>query len=220
LSGTYSQFDGRAGGTQSVAAPSGAPKGAGFGRDAPPGATADNKGSVGPTYQAQGRPANLSLFAPERGALADAADYLPNPVHDLPPEARAAMNRGYVYSSAFVLGGGAVGRLAGWALARLGWGAAKFDWSRAAHIFREAEGHVNPASAGSQARFAQLFENVASNPANLRPDAVQAGIITRDAANAGVRAFTQLAKSGEQIWVTVRNGLIQNAGVNPVGAVR
>ena len=126
LSGTYSQFDGRAGGTQSVAAPSGAPKGAGFGRDAPPGATADNKGSVGPTYQAQGRPANLSLFAPERGALADAADYLPNPVHDLPPAARAAMNRGYFYSGMFILGGGGVGRLAGWALARLGLVALRF----------------------------------------------------------------------------------------------
>ena len=108
-----------------MAAPSGAPKGAGFGRDAPPGATADNKGSVGPTYQAQGRPANLSLFAPERGALADAADYLPNPVHDLPPAARAAMNRGYVYSGAFILGGGLAGRLTGWALARLGFGAAE-----------------------------------------------------------------------------------------------
>src|SRR6188768_778478 len=44
LSGGYSQFGGRAGGTQSVAAPSGAPKGAGLGRDASPGATTENKG--------------------------------------------------------------------------------------------------------------------------------------------------------------------------------
>jgi RHS repeat-associated protein len=107
-----------------------------------------------------------------------------------------------------------------WSWLRAARTAAKFDPSRAAHIFREAAGHVNPASAGSQARFARLFESVGSNPANLRPDAVQAGIITQDAANAGVQAFTQVAKSGEQIWVTVRNGLIQNAGVNPVGALR
>jgi hypothetical protein len=96
----------------------------------------------------------------------------------------------------------------------------RYDPSRSGHIFRDEPGHVNPGSAGSQARFARLFEHVASNPANLRPDAVQAGIIPQDAANAGVQAFTQIAKSGEQIWVTVRNGLIQNAGVNPVGALR
>jgi len=120
LTGTYSQFDAKGASSQSVSAPSGAPKGAGFGRNAPPGATADNKSSLGPTYQAQERPANLSLFASERGALADAADYLPNPIHDLPPAARAAMNRGYVYSGMFILGGGGAGRLAGWALARLG----------------------------------------------------------------------------------------------------
>ena len=99
-------------------------------------------------------------------------------------------------------------------------GGARFDPSRAGHIFREAAGHANPASAGSQARFARLFEKVASNPANLRADAVQAGIITQDAAKSGVQAFTQIGKSGEQIWVTVRNGVIQNAGVNPVGALR
>ena len=79
---------------------------------------------------------------------------------------------------------------------------------------------MNPASAGSQARFARLFENVASNPANLRADAVGAGIITQEAANNGVQAFTQVANSGEQIWVAARNGIIQNAGVNPIGALR
>jgi RHS repeat-associated protein len=97
---------------------------------------------------------------------------------------------------------------------------AKFNPARAGHIFRQALGHVNPASAGSQARFARLFEQVASNPANLRSDAVAAQIITQDAANAGVQAFTAVAKNGDQIWVVVRNGEIQNAGVNLAGALR
>jgi RHS repeat-associated protein len=95
----------------------------------------------------------------------------------------------------------------------------KFDPSRAGHIFREAAGHVSPASAGSQTRFARLFEKVASNPANLRADAVQAGLITREAAEAGVLASTWTARTG-QVWVTSRNGVILNAGVNPPGAFR
>jgi len=95
----------------------------------------------------------------------------------------------------------------------------RFDPARAGHIFREAAGYMTPASPGSQARFARLFENVASNPTNLRADAVQAGIITQDAANAGVRAFTWIANGG-QVWVTVRDGVIQNAGVNSLGAFR
>ncbi|NJL26803.1 MAG: RHS repeat-associated core domain-containing protein [Thermoanaerobaculia bacterium] len=97
--------------------------------------------------------------------------------------------------------------------------AVRFEPSRAGHVFREAVGHVNPGSAGSQARFAQLFENVASNPANLRADAVQAGLITQQAAEAGLQAFTWAGRSG-QVWVTVRNGVIQNAGVNPLGTFR
>jgi hypothetical protein len=87
--------------------------------------------------------------------------------------------------------------------------AARFDPARAGHIFREAAGHVNPASAGSLARFARLFEGVASNPANLRADAVQAGLITQHAADAGVQAFSWTGRTG-QVWVTVRNGVIQN----------
>ena len=78
---------------------------------------------------------------------------------------------------------------------------------------------MNPASAGSQARFARLFENVASNPANLRADAVQAGLITKQAAEAGLQAFTWTGRSG-QVWVTVRNGVVHNAGVNPLGDFR
>ncbi len=97
--------------------------------------------------------------------------------------------------------------------------AVRFDPSRAGHIFREATGHVNPASAGSQARFARLFEAIASNPANLRADAVNVGLITQQAAEAGLQAFTWTGRGG-QVWVTVRNGVIQNAEVNPLGAFR
>lgn len=53
----------------------------------------------------------------------------------------------------------------------------------------------------------------------LRADAVQAGLITQQAADVGLQAFTWTGRSG-QVWVTVRNGVIQNAGVNPLGAFR
>lgn len=95
----------------------------------------------------------------------------------------------------------------------------RFDPARARHLFREASGHVNPASSTAQGWWAKLFERVASNPANLRADAVKAGIITQEAANAGVQAFTWTASDG-QVWVIVRDGVIQNAGVNPLGAFR
>jgi hypothetical protein len=97
--------------------------------------------------------------------------------------------------------------------------AATFDAARAGHIFRDAAGHVNPATAASQARFARLFERIASDPANIRADAVQAGLITQHAADAGVQAYTWTGRSG-QVWAAVRNGIIQNAGVNPIGVFR
>lgn len=68
-------------------------------------------------------------------------------------------------------------------------------------------------------RFARLFEAVGLNPAYLRADAVQAGLITQQAAQSGVNAFTWTARSG-QVWVTVRDGVVQNAGVNPLGTSR
>jgi RHS repeat-associated protein len=92
--------------------------------------------------------------------------------------------------------------------------------ARVGHIFRPAFGHVNPASAASQFRFVRLFQSVASNSANLRADAVQAGLIAPQAEAAGVRVFTQIFRNGEQVWVTVRNGVIENAGVNLPGARR
>lgn len=78
--------------------------------------------------------------------------------------------------------------------------AIEINASRMAHIFRDASGHVNPATAASQGRFMSMFENTAANSANLRNDAVQAGILTQQAANAGVQAFTQTMKNGEQVW--------------------
>lgn len=91
--------------------------------------------------------------------------------------------------------------------------------ARLRHIFRPELGYVNPQTLASQARFLRLFAQVASSPQNLRPDAVQVGIITQDAANAGVQAFTWNGITG-QVWVTVRNGVIQNAGVNRIGSFR
>ncbi len=96
---------------------------------------------------------------------------------------------------------------------------AEFDPGRAGHIFRLSRGHVNPQTGNSMANFAKLFEDVASNPANYRADAVEAGIITRYAADMGVTAYTWSARAG-QIWVSVRNGMIQNAGVNRLGAIK
>jgi hypothetical protein len=86
--------------------------------------------------------------------------------------------------------------------------------SQAGHIFRSAPGHVNPTFAASQARFANLFKSVSSNPANLRPD-----LLSPSQQAAGVQMFTQMFKNG-QVWVQVRAGQIINAGVNPPGSAR
>lgn len=88
------------------------------------------------------------------------------------------------------------------------------------HIFRNSPGHINPGTIASRERFIRLFESVGSDAKNLRPDAVTAGIITQDAANAGVEAYTQVMRDGSQVWALVRNGIIFNAGVNPAGMVR
>ena len=96
----------------------------------------------------------------------------------------------------------------------------QFNIGRAGHIFRDAVGHVNPVTAASRLRYVRMFENVASNPANYRADAASVGLITQDAAAAGVSAYTVTARNGYQIWVTVRKGEVMNAGVNAAGSAR
>jgi len=161
----------------------------------------------------QERPANLSLFAPERGALADAADYLPNPVHDLPPEARAAMNRGYVQSGLFILGG-AVGRVAGWAMARLGLaaeGAGLLAQSEAAggHLIAR---HVGLEAAALDARIAAGNINVASSFRTLAEAEAAAGAALSSNASA-VSAWVQAGATG-RLAVTgpFSGGLVRVAG--------
>ena len=92
--------------------------------------------------------------------------------------------------------------------------------SQLEHVFRDAPGHVNPSSAAGRKAWAEMFEAVASDGANLRRDAVDAGLITEGAAKAGVQAFTKDLANGDQVWVTVRDGVIQNAGVNAGGTMR
>jgi len=67
----------------------------------------------------------------------------------------------------------------------------------------------------SQGRFAKLFEQVASDPKNYRPDFK----LPKGAVEAGVEAFTKEFNRG-QVWVYVRDFLIINAGVNRPGWYR
>ena len=90
-----------------------------------------------------------------------------------------------------------------------------FAWKRAGHIFRAAAGHVNPRTVASQRRYAAVFERVANNMANLRPNYP----LPPGAANGGIQAFTQTFRNG-QVWVYVRGNEIVNAGINRVGMFR
>jgi hypothetical protein len=97
----------------------------------------------------------------------------------------------------------------------------RWNPKRSEHVFRdEEEGHL-PRNEPNKEKWIATFIRVASNPANHRPDAVEAEITTAyGATQAGIRAYTQTLPTGEQVWVTVRNGEIQNAGVNPPGKHR
>ena len=92
----------------------------------------------------------------------------------------------------------------------------RIDTSRFQHIFRNTAGHVNPSTTTSQMRFMQLFQNVASNPNNLNSRIVP----SQQALDAGAQGFSQVMRNGNQVWVIVRDGVIQNAGVNPSGIIR
>jgi hypothetical protein len=94
--------------------------------------------------------------------------------------------------------------------------AVTFDVRRTNYIFREALGHVNPATLEEREQFVRLFEEVGSNSANLRPDFH----LPQQAVEAGVQAYTKVLESGEQAWVYVREGKIVEAGINPPGAFR
>ena len=64
--------------------------------------------------------------------------------------------------------------------------------------------------------YARLFERVASNPANYRPNYP----LPQQAVQAGIQVYTEVLHTGEQVWVYVRSGVINNAGVNLPGAHR
>ncbi|GEM_PF-6494942 len=76
------------------------------------------------------------------------------------------------------------------------------------HIFRNGANHVNPLTSASQQRFINLFRSIASNPANANSNVLSQGNI-----NAGMSGYAR-SYNGGQVWVHVRNGTIQNAGVN------
>ncbi|BDU75467.1 RHS repeat-associated core domain-containing protein [Mesoterricola sediminis] len=75
---------------------------------------------------------------------------------------------------------------------------ASFDWNRAGHIFRDAEGHVNPTTKAGQEAAAAMFQGVTQNSRNLvdSAQAVQRGLMTADAAKNGVQAFVQNTQQG------------------------
>jgi RHS repeat-associated protein len=77
------------------------------------------------------------------------------------------------------------------------------------HIFKNAAGHVNPATLTSKARYIKLFEHVANNgtpnPNVLSPFQKSAG---------GFEGFSMTFRNSSQVWVQVKDGRIFDAGVN------
>lgn len=78
------------------------------------------------------------------------------------------------------------------------------------HIFRNAEGHVNPATSASQGRFVNLFERVGNNPGTLNHNVLLPG-----QASHGVVGYAQTYRGG-QVWIHVHGGRIFDAGVNRI----
>jgi len=98
----------------------------------------------------------------------------------------------------------------------------RWNPKRAGHIFRVSEkgGHINPSSATEAWNQIVEWRQVASDPGNFRADAVAAKIFPAQAQNAGVKAFTFVRPSGEQVWVFTIGDEIVDAGVNLPGAHR
>lgn len=93
----------------------------------------------------------------------------------------------------------------------------EFDWESAEHIFLDKSGHVDPPTQDMREQFAQLFEQVANNSANLRSDVLR----PVQAVN-GVQWFYQTSANGlYEVWVrATANGWIDGAGVNLPGQHR
>jgi RHS repeat-associated protein len=89
-----------------------------------------------------------------------------------------------------------------------------FNPGRFGHIFKG--NHALPMSVQAQNTYIRAFETIGGNSKYLRKDGVSAKILTQEAYDIGIRAYTANLPSGKQIWVLVNsaNGEITNAGVN------
>jgi len=88
------------------------------------------------------------------------------------------------------------------------------------HVFDASKaGHVAPTATTSEMRFLRLFQDVASNPANLRLNP-PGDLLKPPAVHNGSQAYTWTARNSKQVWVFERNGKIYNVGVNAAGAHR
>ena len=85
---------------------------------------------------------------------------------------------------------------------------AVFNFNRTGHIFRNAEGHVNPSSTASQVRFARLFENV------TKSGKVDSSVLSNFQRKSGeFVGYSKEFKNGT-VWTQTKDGQIVNAGVN------
>ncbi|XTB52970.1 hypothetical protein LDK11_12260 [Fusobacterium nucleatum] len=82
--------------------------------------------------------------------------------------------------------------------------------SKLGHIFREAEGHVNPTTPTSQERYINLFEKIGNDPSNINPNILS----TFQQQNKDFQGYSKTFRNGKQVWVQTINGKIINAGVN------
>ncbi|WP_337881022.1 RHS repeat-associated core domain-containing protein [Rheinheimera sp.] len=94
-------------------------------------------------------------------------------------------------------------------------GLATFSWKRGGHIFREASGHIKPATDSSRKRMADLFEDVTSL-SNIDNEV----LTNHQKSDGSFTGFSKEFRKGK-VWVQTKNGEIQNAGVVRVtGEVR